>query len=99
MQDWALQKNFHCKDDGSGTSKRRGRCSETEFHTEKHSNETHKSKTDGYARLAKKVTGKKTWLSYIHGHGQPEWPIGSGRLCGKQGLAGNGGGLTVESSL
>ena len=67
IQAWASQKSYRRKDDDSEPPTGGGRNSEANFHGEKRSNETHESKTDGDARLAKKGPGKEARLSYM-GH-------------------------------
>jgi len=67
IQAWASQKSYRRKDDDSEPPEGGGRNSEANFHGEKRSNETHESKTDGDARLAKKGPGKEARLSYM-GH-------------------------------
>ena len=66
IQAWASQKSFRPKDDDDRPSGG-GRNAEANFHGEKRTNETHESKTDGDARLAKKGLGKEAKLSYM-GH-------------------------------
>ena len=67
IQAWASQKSFRRKDDDRDPPTGRGRNSEANFHGEKRSNDTHESKTDGDARMAKKGPGKEAKLSYM-GH-------------------------------
>jgi len=67
IQAWASQKSYRRKDDDSVPPTGGCRNSEADFHGEKRSNETHESKTDGDARLAKKGPGKEARLSYM-GH-------------------------------
>ena len=67
IQAWASQKSYRRKGDDSEPPAGGGRNSEANFHGEKRSNETHESKTDGDARLAKKGPGKEAKLSYM-GH-------------------------------
>ncbi len=67
IQAWASQKSYCRKDDDSEPPAGGGRNSETNFHGEKRSNDTHESKTDGDARLAKKGPGKEAKLSLM-GH-------------------------------
>ena len=64
---WASQKSYRRKDDDNEPPAGGGRNSEANFHGEKRSNETHESKTDADARLAKKGPGKEARLSYM-GH-------------------------------
>jgi len=65
IQAWASQKSYRRKDDNGPPGG--GRNSEANFHGEKRSNQTHESKTDGDALLAKKGPGKEARLSYM-GH-------------------------------
>lgn len=67
IQAWASQKSYRCKDDDSEPPAGGGRNCEANFHGEKRSNETHESKTDGDARMARKGPGKEARLSYM-GH-------------------------------
>lgn len=67
IQAWASQKSYRRKDDDSTPPSSGGRNSEANFHGEKRSNESHESKTDSDARLAKKGPGKEAKLSYM-GH-------------------------------
>jgi transposase len=67
IQAWASQKSYRRKDDDSEPPTGGGRNSEADFHGEKRSNETHESKTDGDARMARKGPGKEAKLSYM-GH-------------------------------
>ena len=67
IQAWASQKSFRRKDDDSDPPTGRGRNREANFHGEKRSNDTHESKTDGDAKMAKKGSGKEAKLSYM-GH-------------------------------
>ena len=67
IQAWASHKSFRPKDDNDDRPSGGGRNAEANFHREKRSNETHESKTDGDARLAKKGPGKEARLSYM-GH-------------------------------
>ena len=67
IQAWASQKSYRRKEDDSGPPTAGGRNSEANFHGEKRSNETHESKTDGDALMAKKGPGKEAKLSYM-GH-------------------------------
>lgn len=59
IQAWASQKSYRRKDDDSIPPAGGRRNSEADFHGEKRRNETHESKTDGDARLAKKGPGKE----------------------------------------
>jgi len=67
IQAWASQKSFRRKEDDNEPPTDGGRNSEANFHGEKRSNQTHESKTDGDALLAKKGPGKEAKLSYM-GH-------------------------------
>lgn len=67
IQAWASQKSYRRKDDDSEPPTGGGRNNEANFHGEKRSNETHESKTDGDALMAKKGPGKEAKLSYM-GH-------------------------------
>ena len=67
IQAWASQKSYRRKDDDSGPPQGGGRNNEVDFHGETRRNETHESKTDGEARLAKKGPGKEAKLAYM-GH-------------------------------
>ena len=67
IQAWASQKSFRRKDDDNDPPQSDGRNKEANFHGEKRSNQTHKSKTDPDSRLAKKGPGKEARLSYM-GH-------------------------------
>lgn len=67
IQAWASQKSYRRKDDDSEPPAGSGRNSEANFHGESRGNETHESKTDGDARLARKGPGKEAKLSYM-GH-------------------------------
>jgi transposase len=64
LEAWASQKSFQPKQ-GSGSRPPEGGGNPTvNFHGEKRSNETHASKTDPDARLARKGDGKEAKLSY-----------------------------------
>ncbi|MGI9289533.1 MAG: IS5 family transposase [Pseudomonadales bacterium] len=67
IQAWASQKSYRRKDDDNNPPTEGGRNSEANFHGEKRSNDTHESKTDTDARMAKKGPGKEAKLSYM-GH-------------------------------
>jgi len=67
IQAWASQKSYRRKDNDSEPPAGSGRNSEANFHGESRGNETHESKTDGDARLARKGPGKEAKLSYM-GH-------------------------------
>lgn len=63
IEAWASHKSFRSKEDddqSGGTSDGR----EKDFHDEKRSNKTHRSKTDPDAELMKKAKGKEAKLSY-----------------------------------
>jgi transposase len=63
MEAWASQKSFRPKDEGPGDGPQ-GRNPEVDFRKQKRSNETHESKTDPDARLARKASGQEARLSY-----------------------------------
>jgi transposase len=67
LQAWASQKSYRRKDDDSEPPAGGGRNSDANFHGETRGSETHESKTDGDARLARKGPGKEARLSYL-GH-------------------------------
>jgi len=67
IQAWASQKSYRPKDDNSDPPSSGGRNNGINFHGEKRSNETHESKSDRDARLARKGLGKEAKLSYM-GH-------------------------------
>lgn len=67
IQAWASQKSYRRKDNDSEPPAGSGRNSEANFHGESRGNETHESKTDGDARLARKGPGKEAKLCYM-GH-------------------------------
>jgi transposase len=71
LEAWASLKSFRPKDEPSGStdppSGDGGRNPEVDFHGEKRSNETHASKTDPEALLAKKGKGKEAKLCFT-GH-------------------------------
>jgi len=67
IQAWASQKSYRPKDDNSDPPSSGGRNNGINFHGEKRSNETHESKSDRDARLARKGPGKEAKLSYM-GH-------------------------------
>ena len=64
IQAWASQKSCRRKDDDSEPPTGAGRNSEANFRGEKRSSETHESKIDRDAGLAKKGPGKEARLSY-----------------------------------
>jgi transposase len=63
IEAWASQKSFQRKDQKSGTPEDPGNPT-VNFHGEKRSNQTHESKTDADAQLARKGHGKEARLSY-----------------------------------
>jgi transposase len=63
MEAWASHKSFRPKDEDPGDGPQ-GRNPEVDFRKQKRSNETHESKTDPDARLAKKAKGQEAKLSY-----------------------------------
>jgi transposase len=63
MEAWASQKSFRPKDEKPGDGPQ-GRNPEVDFRKQKRSNETHESKTDPDARLARKAKGQEARLSY-----------------------------------
>jgi hypothetical protein len=63
MEAWASQKSFRPKDEEPGDGPQ-GRNPEVDFRKQKRSNETHESKTDPDARLARKAKGQEARLSY-----------------------------------
>ena len=67
LEAWAGAKSFQRKDGKSAPPEDGGSNPTVNFHGEKRSNETHQSRTDGDARLAKKAQGKEAKLSYA-GH-------------------------------
>jgi len=68
LEAWASMKSFRPKDEPpSEDPPAQGRNDEVDFHGQKRSNETHASKTDPEARLAKKGKGKEARLSFT-GH-------------------------------
>ena len=68
IQAWASQKSFQKKDGGGGAESGDDRGNPTvDFHGEKRSNQTHQSRTDPEALLAKKGKGKEAKLCYA-GH-------------------------------
>ena len=64
VEAWASQKSFRRKDDASGPSDPDAGNPTVNFHGEKRSNETHESKTDPDARLARKSGGHEAKLAY-----------------------------------
>ncbi|WP_069128471.1 IS5 family transposase, partial [Candidatus Thiodiazotropha endolucinida] len=67
IQAWASQKSYCPKGDDIDPPSSGGRNGGADFHGEKRSNETHESKSDRDARLARKGLGKEAKLSYM-GH-------------------------------
>lgn len=68
LEAWASHKSFRPKKDGdSGPPSSGGRNAEANFRGEKRTNETHESKTDPEAKMAKKGHGTGARLSYM-GH-------------------------------
>ena len=67
LQAWASQKSFRRKDGPGEPSADDPGNPTVNFHGEKRSNETHQSRTDPEARLARKGQGKEAQLSYA-GH-------------------------------
>jgi transposase len=63
MEAWASQKSFRPKDEPPGDGPQ-GRNPEVDFRKQKRSNETHESKTDPDARLARKAQGQGSILGY-----------------------------------
>ena len=61
---WASLKSFRPKDEQPGAPPDDPGNPTVDFHGEKRSNETHESKTDGDALLARKAKGKEAKLSY-----------------------------------
>jgi transposase len=67
LEAWASQKSFQKKDGGGSPSDGDPSNPSVNFHGEKRANETHQSKTDPEARMARKAQGREAKLSY-HGH-------------------------------
>ena len=63
IEAWASQKSFQRKEEKSGPPDDPGNPT-VDFHGEKRSNQTHESKTDPDAQLARKGYGKEAKLSY-----------------------------------
>lgn len=63
LQAWASIKSFRPKDEQEPPTGG-GRNAAADFHNQRRSNETHASKTDPEARLAKKSSGQEARLSY-----------------------------------
>jgi transposase len=64
IEAWASQKSFQRKDQPAGNQDDDPGNPTVDFHGEKRGNETHESKTDPEARLARKGGGKEAKLSY-----------------------------------
>lgn len=64
LEAWASHKSFVPKNDEPGDDPPVGRNAEKDFRGEKRSNETHASRTDPDARLAKKGAGQGARLAY-----------------------------------
>jgi transposase len=64
LEAWASLKSFQPKDDKQNTPPDDKGNPTVDFHGEKRSNETHESKTDADAKLARKGPGKEAKLSY-----------------------------------
>ena len=62
LEAWASQKSYRPKDEPPGASG--GRNADRDFHGEKRSNDTHASRTDPDARLARKGKGKESRLAF-----------------------------------
>ncbi len=80
---WASIKSFRPRDgsdDGDGAAGTGGRNAEHDFHGAKWSNETHRSITDGDARLYRKGRNKEARLCYL-GHAMMENRNGHTRAC------------------
>jgi transposase len=75
LESWASLKSFRPRDgeppadlpDGGGAGRASDRNPEVDFHGERHSNQTHVSRTDPEARLARKGKGKEAKLC-LAGH-------------------------------
>ena len=67
IEAWASQKSFQPKDKGPQDPPEQGRNPEVDFRDKPRSNETHRSTTDGDARLMKKSPGSEARLGYM-GH-------------------------------
>lgn len=67
LEAWASHKSFQRKDAAEGPPPDDPGNPTVDFHKEKRTNETHQSRTDPEARLAKKGQGKEAKLSYA-GH-------------------------------
>jgi hypothetical protein len=64
VEAWASQKSFRKKDDKAGPSDPDAGNPTVDFHGEKRSNDTHESKADPDARLARKSGGHEAKLAY-----------------------------------
>jgi len=64
IEAWAGQKSLRRSDGSDGPTAGGGRNPEANFHGEKRSNDTHVSKTDPEAMLARKSNGRESKLSY-----------------------------------
>jgi IS5 family transposase len=64
IESWASLKSFKKKDDDNSTPPDDPGNPSVDFHGEKRSSETHESKTDPDARLARKGKGKEAKLAY-----------------------------------
>jgi transposase len=64
LEAWASLKSFQAKDGKQGTPPDDPGNPTVDFHGQKRSNETHKSKTDPDSKLARKGAGKEARLSY-----------------------------------
>jgi hypothetical protein len=64
LEAWASAKSFQTKDKKSGRPPDDPGNPTVDFHGEKRSNQTHESKSDPDALLARKSAGKETKLSY-----------------------------------
>jgi transposase len=67
IEAWASQKSFQPKDGDPQDPGEQGRNAEVDFHDKPRNNETHRSTTDGDARLMKKTPGAEARLGYM-GH-------------------------------
>jgi len=64
LEAWAGAKSFQAKEEKSETPPDDPGNPTVDFHGERRSNETHESKTDPEARMARKGEGKESKLSY-----------------------------------
>lgn len=67
IEAWASQKSFQPKDKDPQDLGEQGKNPDADFHDKPRSNETHRSTTDGDARLMKKTPGAEARLGYM-GH-------------------------------